>query len=258
MPELPDLEAFAANLSHQLKGKKLQQLHVSKNVTTNASESEFKKAVEGQVLSKVYREGKELRMVFKNNNTMGIHFMLRGKFFWFGDKNAHKYTLAEWVFGADKNLTLTDYQANARITLNPAPVQVPDALSKEINEKFLQGILQSKASIKNLLLDQHKIRGIGNAYADEILWDAGISPFSAGNKIPAAAVKTLHKSIKKVLGNAVTKINTAAPGIIGGELRDFLLIHNAARKESPAGAIIKKKMAGGRPTYFTDEQEMYK
>ncbi len=64
-------------------------------------------------------------------------------------------------------------------TLNPAPSAAPDALSEEVNFEFLKTLLSTKkGSIKNILLDQKLIRGIGNAYADEILWDARISPFS--------------------------------------------------------------------------------
>jgi formamidopyrimidine-DNA glycosylase len=133
-----------------------------------------------------------------------------------------------------------------------------DALSIELNEAFLQEKLQTKAAIKNVLLDQHVIRGIGNAYADEILWDARISPFSNSNKIPAAKVKALAKSIHKVLQNAEKQIRKTHPDIISGEIRDFLLIHNSNKSHSPTGAVIHNKTVGGRKTYYTDEQELYK
>jgi formamidopyrimidine-DNA glycosylase len=67
-------------------------------------------------------------------------------------------------------------------------------------------LAKSKAVVKSALLDQHIIRGIGNAYADEILWDAGISPFSISNKIPDAEIKALLKSIKSVLQRAEKSI----------------------------------------------------
>ena len=109
-----------------------------------------------------------------------------------------------------------------------------------------------------MLLDQKIIKGIGNAYADEILWDAGISPFSVSNKIPADKLKALAASIKTILNNAEKQIKKSHPDIIKGEVRDFLLIHNSKKKTSPGGAQILQKEIGGRKTYYTNEQELYK
>jgi formamidopyrimidine-DNA glycosylase len=258
MPELPDLEVFARNLQHRLKRKKLLAVRLSKDAASKTSQQALDNAIAGASVSGVYREGKELRFRFSNKNILGVHLMLRGKFFWFEDKNTHGHSLLELQFGKDNNLVLTDYQHRATVTLNPAESNVPDALSKEVNEKFIVSILESRAAVKNILLDQHIIRGIGNAYADEILWDAGISPFSAANKIPPAGAKALAKSIKKVLTNAIKQVDKAEKGIIGGEIRDFLQVHNAAKKKSPTGEAIIKKIAGGRPTYYTTGQELYK
>ena len=106
-------------------------------------------------------------------------------------------------------------------------------------------------------MNQDIIRGIGNAYADEILWEAGISPFSKSNKIPPGKIKDLAKAIHSVLHNAEKQILKKEPGLISGEVRDFLLIHNSKKKESPTGGKILTKMAGGRKTFYTDEQVLF-
>jgi formamidopyrimidine-DNA glycosylase len=153
---------------------------------------------------------------------------------------------------------MTDYQGQATPTLNPKPHDGVDALSADVNFKFLKEKLQKKkAAIKNVLLDQHFIRGIGNAYVDEILWEAGISPFSSAGKIPDTHLKALDKAIKKVLKNAEKNIRKANPDIISGEIRDFLNIHNAKKSHSPTGGKIKVKASGARKTYYTDEQELF-
>jgi formamidopyrimidine-DNA glycosylase len=256
MPELPDLQVFAKNLTKQLAGQRLKKLVISKNAKFFSAATHIKKLLEKKKLVKVYREGKELRFAFEGKHILGMHLMLRGKLYWAEDNNTHKSTLAEFYFG-DAGLILTDPQRMANITLQPPPAKAPDALSKEINSRFLKAHLQSRATIKNILLDQHIIRGIGNAYADEILWKARISPFSIAAKIPAAAITSLAKAIPSVLKNAEKQVNKAAPGIIGGEVRDFLVIHNARNKKSPAGKPIKWKAAGGRKTYYTAEQKLY-
>jgi formamidopyrimidine-DNA glycosylase len=211
-----------------------------------------------QKLSKVYREGKELRLVFSNGNIIGIHLMLRGQLYWFENKNTKKYTVGEFLFSDGLGLAVTDPQSKARITLNPTESSAPDALSKKVNLNFWKTELQSKATIKNLLLDQKIIRGIGNAYADEILWFSKISPLSISNKIPLDKIKVLNSNIRKVLNNAEKQIRKEDPTIIGGELRDFLSVHNSRKKKSPTGAQINVKAVGGRKTYYTDEQRLFK
>jgi len=254
MPELPDLQVFSRNLQRSLSGKKVNKILIGKGAKLNVTAAVVKRTLEGQKLQKVFREGKELRLSF-GKHILGIHLMLRGKLYWIDDK-PKPHTLLEIDFG-EKKLGLTDYQRNARVSLNPEISPVPDALSARANLSFWKEILQSRATIKNILLDQHNIRGIGNAYADEILWRAGISPFSIGKEIPLAKIKSLVRSVKQVLKSAEKQIAKKEPHIIGGEVRDFLLIHNAGRKTSPNGKKILQKSAGGRKTYYTAEQELF-
>jgi formamidopyrimidine-DNA glycosylase len=259
MPELPDLEVFSRNLSKKLAGKTLTKITVRNAKKLKAPARELEKTLEQQSLRRVYREGKELYFEFKKGDILSLHLMLKGRLYFFEGDNPHKYTIVELLFDDDTGLALTDFQGAAVPTLNPAPPEAPDALSKEADVPFLYDALsKSRSAVKSFLLDQHIIRGIGNAYADEILWEAGISPFSNCNKIPAAKVKALHKAIGEVLEDAQKKIGEADPDIISGEIRDFMKIHNAHKKESPTGAEIKQKPVGGRKTYYTDEQELYK
>lgn len=257
MPELPDLQVFSINLQKQLAGKKLESIRLLHKPVSNVSQAKLKKALEKQSLKKVYREGKELRMEFRNGHILGLHFMLHGRFQWLDEKEKPRHVLLELEFEGGKQLALTDYQRKAHITLDPEPSDVPDALSTAANTTFWKKQLQKKTKIKNLLLDQHIIRGIGNAYADEILWKARISPFSVSNKIPPAQVKALASAVKKVLQQAIKQIKKEVPDIIGGEQRDFLQIHNARAKKSPTGVPVLNKASGARKTYYTSEQKLY-
>ncbi len=258
MPELPDLQVFSHNLDKELAGKKLEHLIILNKSKLKTPEKDFKKNLEKQELKKVYREGKELRFKFSNGNILGLHLMLNGNMYLFEKRNEHKNTIVELMFDNDTGLAMTDYQGMANATLNPEEKTSPDALSDQLDFKFLRETFSKKRTIvKTLLLDQNVIRGIGNAYADEILWHALISPFSVCNKIPEGKIKTLAKSIKTVLHDAEKQILKTHPQIISGEVRDFLKIHNAKKKESPSGAPILQKTIGGRKTYYTDEQELY-
>lgn len=258
MPELPDLEVFSHNLQKILHGKTVSDTYLKSGANTKTSAAAFLKALRGRQLKKVYREGKELRLAFDEEQLLGIHLMLHGKLVFTDGAAEEKHTIFSLSFEDGSRLSLTDYQGIANPTLNPPPGEAPDALSDELTQVYLaQTLGKSRAAVKNLLLDQHVVRGIGNAYADEILWEAGISPFSVAKAIPEAQVKALLKAIRHVLNEAIRQIRKHKPDIISGEVRDFLKIHQHHTKESPGGAPIQQQTKGGRKTYFTAEQTLY-
>ncbi|WP_212006221.1 DNA-formamidopyrimidine glycosylase family protein [Chitinophaga sp. HK235] len=258
MPELPDLQVFSRNLEKALLHKELESIDVLVKKKLHNTEKELKSALEGQRLEAVQRVGKELHFTFKNKHVLGMHLMLHGKLYLFKDKNEQKYTICTLLFKGGTGLALTDFQGQAALTLDPATKEAPDALSDEMTLSWLKAALAKKrTAIKKFLVDQHNILGIGNAYADDILWEARISPFSVCNKIPEPAVKALHEAISKVLKDAEKKILKHHPDIIQGEVRDYMLVHNAKLKESPGGAVIHHVASGGK-TYYTDEQVDYK
>jgi formamidopyrimidine-DNA glycosylase len=259
MPELPDLEVFAANLNKRFKGKTLKNVEVGKAQNVNVDASVLKKAVEDQSLKEIYRKGKTLELEFGNKSLLELHLMLNGEIKLFKKGEDIKYNIVAFLFSDDQGFAFTDFQGIAKATLNPDVSVSPDALSKEMDFNYLKELLQKKRSaIKQVLLDQKVIRGIGNAYADEILYDARISPFSISKAIPEQAVKTLASSIRSVLLDAVKNIKKASPDLISGEVRDFLKIHHTKNTQSPSGAEIKVDKKGARKTYYTDEQELYK
>ncbi|HEX8278749.1 MAG TPA: DNA-formamidopyrimidine glycosylase family protein [Segetibacter sp.] len=255
MPELPDLQVFAKNLNKIYSGKKLLEIKIVNAKSLKDDPAALEAALKGKVLEEVYRTGKELRFRFSGETILGMHLMLYGKLYGFETKNENKYTIVEFYFDG-KGLALTDYQGAANIKLNPEEKAGIDALSEELNLEYLKKALQSKAKIKKRITDQNIIRGIGNAYADEILWEAKIHHDSVSNKIPEDKIKALAKAIKTVLGNAEKEILKTHPDIIAGEVRDFLKIHNHKKEKSPTGATIKVDKKGGI-TYYTEEQELY-
>lgn len=259
MPELPDLEVFSKNLTKKFKGKTLEKLTITNKSKLKTPEKEFKQSLEGEKLKEVYREGKELRFAFANKNILGMHLMLNGNLYLLENEKSQKNQIIEFQFGNDDGFALTDWQGAANVTLNPEEKKSPDALSDDVDASFLeQKLSKTRTNIKNLLMDQKVIRGIGNAYADEILYDARLHPLSVCNKIPEKNVKALAKSIKTVLHDGIKQIEKKEPGLISGEVRDFLPIHNAKKKQSPGGYPIHKTEVNKRITYYTDEQELFK
>ena len=258
MPELPDLQVFSRNLDKQLSGKTLKKINIVNDSKLKSSAREIKKKLEGEKLKNVFRSGKELRFEFTGENILGMHLMLNGNLYFFEKENEHKNIIAELIFEDHTGLALADFQGAANITLNPVDKNSPDALDNEMNAAYLkQKLSKTKKAVKTVIMDQNIIRGIGNAYADEILWEAGIAPQSVSNKIPDDKIKALDKAIKSVLQDAEKQILKKKPDLITGEVRDFLKIHNARKKESPTGGKILHTTINSRKTYYTEEQVLY-
>ena len=255
MPELPDVELFAKNLDKILAGRKLLKIKVIRGKKLPDSAAALTKNLAGKKLKRIYRSGKEMRFEFSDGTLAGLHLMLTGDLFLFEDKNEHHSTILELYFDGDKNLAITDRLGNAYFKLNPVDKDGVDAL--KLNYKYLKTILNRRTTIKNIMLDQDLIRGIGNGYSDEILWKTRISPYSVASAIPDEKIKELVKEIPKVLKEAIRKIDKAYPGKINDEVKEFLKIHRKIEK-SPTGHEIHIDTKGGRKTYYTDEQVLYK
>lgn len=258
MPELPDIEVFTRNLHDLFAGRTVKKVEVINGKKFGDKPAALRKALTGKKLKKVYRSGKEMRFEFSGNLLLGLHLMLTGDLFVFDKVNDHHSTLVEFYFTGKNNLVLTDRMRNANIKLNPVNKKGLDALSSGMNLQFLRTALQRKKIIKTLLTDQDIIRGIGNSYSDEILWEARISPYSVASAIPDDKIKLLSKAIKKILSKEIGNIYKYQKGKVNGEVKDFLKIHTKEKTHSPTGAPIIIEKKGMMKTYYTKEQILYK
>jgi len=148
MPELPDVEVFAKNLNSIFAGRKLLKIKVINGKKLKNSSAEFSKQLKGKVLKRIYRSGKEMRFEFGNNKLLGLHLMLTGDVFIFQKVNEHHSTIAELYFESGNNLALTDRMKNAYIILDPVDKKGVDAISKELNFKYLKNELKKKYNDK--------------------------------------------------------------------------------------------------------------
>ena len=256
MPEIPDLNIFRKNLAKQLLGKKLSNIQVLITRRLKVSVDDLKQAFEDQILTAIERVGKELHFVFHNGHVLGLHLMLHGTMYWYEGKNENKFTIAELSFADGTGLAITDWQKAVILTLDPKPVKVPDAL--DVTFDYLKKALQNNShSIKTVLTDGKTVGGIGNAYVDEILYSALISPFSVANKIPDDKIEKLSKDIHTVLTKAEKHIYQNFPDTITEKERDFLQVHRPKQKLTLAGENILKADIDKRKTYYTEGQELF-
>lgn len=258
MPELPDLAVFAVNLEKLFKNKTLEKIQVTVSRKLNVSAEELTTALEGKKLDSVTREGKTIQLHF-GTEVLGLHLMLHGELKLTHADEEVKHQILAFHFKGGKGFALADFQKAATPTLNPSPSDVPDALSEVLTAAYLEGMLaKTRTPVKTVLMNQKLLRGIGNTYADEILWAAGISPFSVSRAIPKEKVIQLHQQMKKVLREEIVQIGRMLPDELGGEIKEFLKVHGAAIRESPTGGKILVEEIGGRKSYYTNEQKLYK
>lgn len=256
MPEIPDLNIFSKNLTKRLIGKRLSHIKVIINRKLKVPESALIEALEGQRLEGITREGKELHFAFENGHVLGVHLMLHGTMYWYEGNNENRFTIAELMFSDGSGLAITDWQKAVILTLDPIKAKVPDAM--RMPDGYLIGaLMQSAHHIKTVLTEGKVVRGIGNAYVDEILYAAKISPFSKADKIPGEKIDVLTKAITTVLTDAERHISKNFPDTITEKERDFLQVHLPKHKLTPLGETILKAEIASRKTYYTADQVLF-
>lgn len=258
MPELPDLTIFANNLASKLKGKKVKSVEFYQVNRMNVTSDELRRTICDSRIIEINRSGKQIEFLFSNKTKLLVHLMLSGRFSIVNDITKINFKVFAISFFDGDALVISDPNGLVTLDVNPIPSNVPDAL--EINKDYLMRKINEKpkSGAKAFLTNPAVIRGIGNTYADEILWQAKISPKSLVGKLPDNVIDDLLNSINSVLLDAIEKIKSISPGIIAGEVRDFLAVHNPNRQESPTGGKIIVVQIASKTTYYTDEQVLYK
>ncbi|WP_197286207.1 formamidopyrimidine-DNA glycosylase [Pedobacter sp. PACM 27299] len=224
----------------------------------NVSIAALNENLVGHELKKVWRDGFSLCFQFKNHSVLEINLSNSTEFQIIMQNQEVTAGLLDFSFSGGQIISVKDCQQLSRFDLNPVALAVPDVLSKEMSVDYLMNLFsETEVEVKSLLIDQKVIRGIDQAYADEILWFANISPFSIVSRIPKTEVRILHKTIKYVLQDLIKQarkldlFNDKQKGL------DLLMIHNAKKKCSPTGKVIKMKMNAQLTTYYTDEQTLF-
>lgn len=257
MPELPDLEVYCRNLAPRALGQEVVSVVFHREKRLNVTPAQLAAALQGATITNIAREGKETWFTFSNGRRLGVHLMLKGQFAVEPDDEEIKYKVLTLGLGSGESLVVFDSLGWTTLTLDPTAGTVPDALAESLTADYLRQQLQTARGIyiKTFLMDQDRLRGIGNAYSDEILWHSRIAPESRCDRLPDAAIETLLASMRTVLTEAIEQIDTLKPGLLGGEVREHMKVYS--RKECPNGLPIQCKDLDKRKTYFTTEQKLY-
>ncbi|MFZ2501480.1 MAG: DNA-formamidopyrimidine glycosylase family protein, partial [Nocardioides sp.] len=253
----PEVEALALDLTNKLAGRAIVKVHVAQFSALKTYDPPLS-ALEGGLVEGVSRHGK-----FLDIEAAGLHAVLHlaraGWVRWRDEvptlppRPSPKSTLAARIVLDDgSGLDITEAGTKKSLALyvvrSPGDVEGiarlgPDPLAAAFTPEVLQGILAAagRAQIKGVLRHQGTIAGIGNAYSDELLHAAKLSPFKPANSLNPAEFEVLFDAIKSVLGDAVERSRGLAASELKGEKKSNLAVHGKKGQKCPVcGDVVRE------------------
>ena len=258
MPELPEVQTVINGLNQKVLEKEIKEILEFRpgTVIWNMPITSLGK------IQSVSRRGKYIIMETSNNYKLIIHLRMTGKLIFETDlAKTLNHARAELVFSDNTKLIFNDVRTFGKIQICKKDEEVEsleklglEPLATEFDVGYLRNKLKNrKAPIKNILLDQRVISGLGNIYVAEILFRSKINPRVPGNRITKKQLESIVLETKTVLQEAIKHNGTTISDYRSvedktGEFQNFLKVY---RKENcECGHQIKKIKQAGRSTYY--------
>ncbi len=237
MPELPELIAIAQKLTERMKGESVQAARVYDHLVIHGTPvDDFLAGLHGETIQGFHADGKFLIGNLIHSDLV-VNPMLTGRFRLVA-RRAKKQLKSDMFSIKTDNYTLwySDLKRMGRVYLVPKDDyssvagymdRGPSPLDPELTlVTFRERIRRHQGQIKNVLRNQKFLKGIGNAYADEILLYAGILPFRKRSTLTDSEVESLYIATRKVLSRILDILSGRGINEIAQEKRDFMMVHN--------------------------------
>jgi len=249
VPELPEVEALVVDLSRRLDGRAIVRVDIAAFSCLKTYDPPVT-ALAGGMVDGVSRHGKFLDIDVSGTHLV-LHLARAGWVRWRDEvpalparPNSKSPLAARIVLDNGAGLDITEAGTRKSLALyvvrDPSEVEGiarlgPDPLAEDFTIEVLSDILQGagRAQIKGVLRLQSNIAGIGNAYSDELLHAARLSPFKPSNSLDATELETLYDAIRTVLGDAVIRSAGLAASELKGEKKSHLAVHGRAGEKCP-------------------------
>ncbi len=238
MPELPEVEVVKRSLNNKVQNLIIKKVKINDSkLRYRINKNEVRKII-GLRISKIERRSKFLLFFFNKNITMLVHLGMTGKFFFINQKKEKiktsfyynidykkdkKHDRVEFFLNKNLKLIYNDVRKfgfikflnstklNSNLHLNNLG---PEPLENEFNYNYFKEYIKGKSrTIKDILMDQRFVSGVGNIYANEILFSSKIKPFRKVNELESLELKKIIKFTKKILNNSIK--------LGGSSIKDF-------------------------------------
>ncbi len=256
MPELPDVAGFATYLKSTSLHKRISGTTVDDDrILRSITPQQLGKRLKGARFESTRRYGKFLFVELDRGGWMVLHFGMTGDVRYY--KNGHAappHTKLLVSFDNEFRLAYRSKRLLGQITFTDDPAEFirehelgPDALDDDLEaDAFIAALTGRRGAIKPALMNQSIVAGVGNVYADEILFQAGIHPDTAINQLDRERLRELHRTMRRVLRLASDR---------GGDVeklpRSYLLTERREGGRCPrCGAGLQHHEINGRTSYF--------
>lgn len=277
MPELPEVEVLVRHLEPLVRGRSIKQVLVNRpKVLAPTPEGLFCKTLRGAKFTSLTRRGKYLvfslmRPGTKSPLVMLGHLGMTGRMYLANTRAPLPRHCPVVLELGNRRFVFEDTRYFGRLTLDLSPLEAlgPEPLSDSFNPQYFAiNLKRSRQPIKVKLLDQSLVAGVGNIYASEALFRAGISPRLSAHRLTFAQTERLYRSIREVLLDAIQGGSTvalnfegngksdglfyfgSAPGTSGSYEERLLVYDRAGKPCFWCQAPIRRLRQAGRSSYF--------
>lgn len=266
MPELPEVETVVRTLRPRLVGARIRAVRHLREDMVRAGSPDVRSVTRGETVWAVDRRGKKILIRLSTGHTLGIHLGMTGQITVDAPTDEvrnHTHLILSFraAGGAKQEMRFRDPRRFGEIWLCP-PGQCaegedlgPEPLSLT-TVRLATRLADTTRPVKNALMDQSLIAGLGNIYVDESLFAAGIHPLTPANTLTRARTALLNRSIKRILRSAIRRRGSSISDYVdaNGESGGFQNLHRVyARAGEPCRtckAPIERIVLGGRSTHF--------
>ncbi|MDA8218042.1 MAG: DNA-formamidopyrimidine glycosylase [Dehalococcoidales bacterium] len=266
MPELPEVETIVAGLRPLVGGRCISdtEIHWSGSVG-GMDPAVFRDRLVGQCIARMTRRGKFILLYLDGGDVLLVHLRMTGRLLLRPrEAEADPYTRVIIGLEGNEELRLADLRKFARLVVVSQGEEEavlaklgPEPLSEDFTVEHLANSLgKRKAPIKTLLLDQTVLAGLGNIYADEALYLAGLHPLRRADSLSVEEWQRLHEAIRRTLEEGIRNRGTTFSQYRDGEGRPGGHQHclNVYRRTGEAcprcGGPIERLVIGGRSSHF--------
>lgn len=267
MPELPEVEIIRGQLQKELLGARIASCEVRlPRLVTHPTPLGYRRGLKGRVIEKVGRRGKYLLLELDGERELVVHLGMTGSLVLstpLETRPRHTHIVFHLEDGRD--LLYVDPRTFGETALlrrgDRRPMRGldrmgPEPLGGDFTCQRLASSLRGTCRVKSALLDQARIAGIGNIYADESLHRAGVNPLRRLDSLSPAEIERIHAAVREVLSEAISRGGSSVSDYVNlrGERGDFQNSHRVYRREGepcPAcGTAVRREVISGRSSFF--------